>query len=86
MHSYSRIKLENLSMIALTSLLIACKFDEIDYCLPSIKILLEKLRTSKSLLKFVRNFKVEDVMSCEEEISKNILNWNFDQITPFHVV
>lgn len=84
--SYTRVKTENLTVIGVTSILIACKFDEIDYQLPSANKILKLARESPFLRSYHLNFTREDVCSCEQEITNNILQWNFHQVTPFHAM
>ena len=57
-------------------MMIASKFDEIDYNLIQAKYIISLLWASKNLSSFANNFTPEDMASCEEEILKNILKWN----------
>ena len=84
MKSHQRIKNENMSIIGITCFLLASKFDEIDYQLPSIRSLLRLMNQSKYLSSYCLKFRCEDIASCEEEVTKNVLDWNLAQLTPYH--
>lgn len=62
-------------------MMIASKYDEIDYNLIQAKYIIQLLKQSKHLSEFQNNFNPEDMASCEEEILKNILKWNLYNIT-----
>lgn len=60
-------------------LLLASKFDEIDYNLPSFNY----LRNSQKLSQFWVGFQWADYVEFERTVI-DLLNWNWDQMTPYH--
>lgn len=82
-NSFYRIQSDNLSIIACASMIIASKFDELDYNLVNSQVLLNLMKSSPHLDNFEKNFNSEDMASCEEEILKNILKWNLFQVTSY---
>lgn len=72
-----------IGIIASSALLLASKFDEIDYSLPSIKKIKREMEKSQYFKNYDTDFAQWNFISCEKEICKR-LNWNFNQTTPYH--
>lgn len=72
-----------IGIIASSALLLASKFDEIDYSLPSIKKIKKEMDKSKYFWDYDTDFAQWNFISWEKEIWKR-LDWNFNQSTSFH--
>ena len=77
------LKRNEMGIIAVTSLLLASKFDEIDYSLVSSYHLKLMLETSPYLSQYENKFQENDILGWERSIWRR-LNWNFHQFTPYH--
>lgn len=74
-----------IGIIASSALLLASKFDEIDYSLPSIKKIKKEMDKSKYFWDYDTDFAQWNFISWEKEIWKR-LDWNFNQSTSFHFI
>lgn len=77
------LKKSEIGIIAVTWLLIASKFDEIDYNLVSSWYLRLMLSTSPYLCQYDSKFQEIDIIDWERSICKR-LDWNFHQFTSYH--
>lgn len=72
-----------IGIIAASALLLASKFDEIDYSLPSINKIRREMDRSVYFRWYDKDFYQWNFISWEREIWKR-LDWNFNQLTPYH--
>ena len=72
-----------IGIIASSALLLASKFDEIDYSLPSIKKIKKQMDNSFYFEEYDKDFTQWNFVSWEKEIWKR-LDWNFNQSTSYH--
>ncbi|CAI2362830.1 unnamed protein product [Moneuplotes crassus] len=76
---FVRAKSDIAHILVPACLLLASKFDEIDYNLPSFNY----LRSSQKLSQFWVGFQWADYVEFERTVI-DLLNWNCDQMTPYH--
>lgn len=72
-----------IGIIAASALLLASKFDEIDYSLPSINKIRREMDRSVHFRSYDKDFYQWNFIAWEREICKR-LDWNFNQLTPYH--
>mmetsp|Transcript_1319 Transcript_1319/g.1431 ORF Transcript_1319/g.1431 Transcript_1319/m.1431 type:complete len:335 (+) Transcript_1319:36-1040(+) len=79
------LRRNEIGVIAASAMFCACKFDEIDYNLPPLVIVMKTMFSSSWISQYDNRFDENDMIACERNICKK-LEWNFHQYTPYHFV
>ena len=83
MMRWPNLKRNEIGVITAASLMVASKFDELDYNLLPASYIFLQMKESPNIGHYDKSFTENDIIDCEKKICE-CLNWNLHQYTPYH--